>query len=192
MQSIRLVIFFLEDRSICIRVIRRLHEIVRHAPVDAYRIQIPSLITIASPPQRSSAMKITAGNLLLVAGLGLLVYTGYQAMTCTCCADQFPTSLSLLSLFTPSSPPPHHSMSTDRETLRLAQQEFDGLPPQLLWLLVASVATSLIGGLQTSGSLKLISLADAPQYVQSPYTAFLLAHLLTHLLTHLLACTFVI
>jgi hypothetical protein len=51
----------------------------------------------------------------------------------------------------------------DRESLRLTQQEFVGLPPSLLSLLAAAVAVSLLGGLQSSGELKPISLADAPQ-----------------------------
>ncbi|KAL4516730.1 hypothetical protein Ndes2526B_g05308 [Nannochloris sp. 'desiccata'] len=77
-------------------------------------------------------MKNTSGKLILTIGLGMLVYTGYQAMTY-------------------------------RESLRLTQQEFVGLPVSLLSLLAVAVAVSLVGGLQSSGELKPILLADAPQ-----------------------------
>ncbi len=47
--------------------------------------------------------------------------------------------------------------------MRLTQQEFQGLPAPLLTLLAVAVTVSLVGGLQASGELKPISLADAPQ-----------------------------
>lgn len=106
-------------------------------------------------------MKLSLGNILLTAGLGLLVYAGYQAMTCGCRL--------VITLFgdTPAPVWPsqltHHPPHADREDLRLTQQEFEGLPAPLLTLLAAAVAVSLVGGLHASGELKPISLADAPQ-----------------------------
>ena len=51
----------------------------------------------------------------------------------------------------------------DRETLRLTQEEFQGLPLSIAALLVAAAALSLVGALQSSGELQPISLADNPQ-----------------------------
>ncbi|KAL4446666.1 hypothetical protein ABPG77_007910 [Micractinium sp. CCAP 211/92] len=75
---------------------------------------------------------MVAGKLLLVVGLALLFFTGYQAMTY-------------------------------RETLRLTQLEFDGLPLNLLAQLVAAVAACTLGGLGVSGSFQPIRVADVPK-----------------------------
>lgn len=98
----------------------------------------------------------------------MLVYTGYEAMSCA--LRHFPLPLSSCSLASSLGPSieliPLSSMShtpADRENMRLAQQEFHGLPPPLLWLLAAATAICLLGGLQSSGQLKPISIADAPQ-----------------------------
>ena len=45
----------------------------------------------------------------------------------------------------------------------MAQQEFAGLPPQLLLLLAAAAVLTLLGGLQSSGELAPVSIADNPQ-----------------------------
>ena len=55
--------------------------------------------------------------------------------------------------------------AADRETLRLTQQEFEGLPLPLLAQLVAAVAASLLGSLAAWGSFQPIRLADVPRQV---------------------------
>lgn len=104
----------------------------------------------------------------MIAGLGLLAFTGYQAMTCkhtqTACKisiDFYFDAVATVDRFAMSGPYSHDN--ADRENLRLAQQEFQGLPASLLWLLAVSTAISIVGGLQSSGELKAISLAHAPQ-----------------------------
>ena len=54
---------------------------------------------------------------------------------------------------------------TVREHMRLMEQEFSGLPTHLVVLLIISTVLSILGGQKSSGELKPISLADAPQYV---------------------------
>ncbi|PRW33788.1 membrane magnesium transporter [Chlorella sorokiniana] len=50
-----------------------------------------------------------------------------------------------------------------RETLRLTQQEFEGLPLPLLAQLVAAVAAALLGSLAAWGSFQPIRIADVPK-----------------------------
>lgn len=101
---------------------------------------------------------VTFGSLLLAAGLALMVYVGYEASICE--SPLVPRSdrmhgilITLLQLV-------HHP--ADREGLRLTQQEFEGLPFRLVLMLGVAAGVSLLGGLQSSGQLKPISVADDP------------------------------
>lgn len=105
-------------------------------------------------------MSTTLGKITASIGIGLLVYTGYQAMTCTSLVP-----LHLISTLCLPTSSIHISPPADRENVRLTQQEFQGLPLSLLWMLCIAVAVSMVGGLQSAGELKPISLADSPQYV---------------------------
>lgn len=58
--------------------------------------------------------------------------------------------------------------AADRESLRVTQQEFEGVPLPLLLQLVAAAAASLLGGLQAWGTFKPIALADNPRQGRPP------------------------
>lgn len=53
---------------------------------------------------------------------------------------------------------------TDRETLRLEQLDFTGLPGSLLLNLVVAAVVGLVGGVQYWGSFSPIRLADNPRW----------------------------
>ncbi len=125
---------------------------------------------------------------MLLGGLALLAYTAYQATICArhraceswrrcllhpsrpqrtatsppaaaaaaCCSPPF----GLPQRPPCSAPPPP---AADRETLRLTQQEFEGLPLPLLAQLVAAVAACLLGSLAAWGSFQPIRIADVPR-----------------------------
>jgi hypothetical protein len=107
-------------------------------------------------------MSVAAGKLFLAAGLGLIVFSGYQAMSCESPGEELHVleynmflHLKLIARTCRA--------RADRETLRLTQEEFQGLPLSIAALLVAAAALSLVGALQSSGELQPISLADNPQ-----------------------------
>ena len=107
----------------------------------------------------------------MTAGMLLLIYTGYEAMTCATkkLNNHFHSNLITFTERNCHHPRLYLTLThvylhcADRENLRLTQQEFESLPAPLLSLLAAAVAISLLAGLNSSGDLKPISLADAPQ-----------------------------
>lgn len=99
-----------------------------------------------------------AAKLTIVVGLVMLAFTGYQAMICEYMMTISHGSILILtaymflvcfSLFL-----------ADREDLRLAQKEFEGLPAKLLIQLLGSSFVCLLGSLKASGQFKPIALAD--------------------------------
>jgi hypothetical protein len=108
-------------------------------------------------------------KLILIAGLGLLIATGYQTVACTYYPfTRYTCRFGSNPILTP---PVITSISplplTDRESLRLAQQELDGLPTSLLLQLIAATILSLLGGLLSSGEFKPIALSDNPSSINS-------------------------
>jgi hypothetical protein len=125
---------------------------------------------------------MAAGKLLLLAGLALLVFTGYQAMTCESTrlrasstsngnvAAGCPAPLAARPALLLARHPARHRLppsllltSADRENLRLTQQQFEGLPLALMAQLAAAVAVCVLGGLEVSGGFKPIRVADVPK-----------------------------
>ena len=126
---------------------------------------------------------------MLLAGLALLAYTAYQATICArdrnwdicaCCLRQPRRSKLQSSLAAARCRPPARldnprflnplllfdtftCWRADRETLRLTQQEFEGLPLPLLAQLVAAVAACLLGSLAALGRFQPIRIADVPK-----------------------------
>jgi hypothetical protein len=110
------------------------------------------------------------GKVLVLAGLALLLATGYQTITCGCTRRMPASKHARVDVCPTAAVAAHETVSlrlcpgdADREHLRLTQQQFDGLPLTLLAQLLTAVAVCALGGLNVSGTLRPIRVSDVPK-----------------------------
>lgn len=108
-------------------------------------------------------------KLMVLISLALIVATGVQIVQCARCIT-IPRWLGRawrsraaqsLPCFSPPCPSPD---SADRETLKMEQLEFTGLPAGLVGKLAIAAVVGLFGGIQFWGRFVPIRVADNPRY----------------------------